>query len=320
MALDVLLWVAVFVASLLVLIKSSDYFTLSAEKIGLYFGLPAFIIGVTIVALGTSLPELLSSIIAVLQGSSEMVVGNVIGSNIANIFLVLGISAIIGKKLKIGFELMHVDLPILMASALYLAVTIWDGVFTWGEGVLGLAGLVVYILYTVNTEREDKHTKTKKAVKKIKIKKSFPIKPSVILLISGFFIFIGAKYTVESVIKLSQIFNIGTEIIAVSAVALGTSLPELMVSISAARKGNAEMAVGNVLGSNIFNAFAVMGIPAFFGALVVPSTILSFGLPMMLIASFLYLIMTMEREVTRWEGWTLLIFYVFFIGKTFGMF
>ena len=167
MQIDLLFWIGLFVISLIVLIKSSDYFTISAEKIGVYFGLPAFLVGVTIVALGTSLPELLSSIIAVLKGSSEIVVGNVVGSNITNIFLVLGISAIIGKKLKIGYELMHVDLPILMASALYLAITIWDGVFTWSEGILGLIGLVVYLLYTVNTEKKDKHTKTKKVVKKL---------------------------------------------------------------------------------------------------------------------------------------------------------
>jgi len=97
----VLFWTALFIASLFVLIKSSDYFTDSAEKVGLYFGLPVFIVGVTIVAIGTSLPEIVSSIVAVVKKSSEIVVGNVIGSNIANILLILGIAAIIGKKLKL---------------------------------------------------------------------------------------------------------------------------------------------------------------------------------------------------------------------------
>ena len=134
------------------------------------------------------------------------------------------------------------------------------------------------------------------------------------------FIYIGARYTVESVIELSKILNIGTEIIAMSAVTLGTSLHELMVTVSAVRRGNAEMAVGNILGSNIFNTFAVMGIPALFGALVIPQNIIAFGLPMMIIATLLFFFMTQEREITKWEGYILLLFYVFFIGKLFNLF
>ncbi len=317
----IIFWIIIFIVSLAVLVKSSDYFTESAEKIGLYFGLPAFIIGVTIVALGTSLPELVSSIIAVFQNSSEIVVGNVIGSNIANIFLVLGITAIIGKKMKIHFELIHVDLPLLVGSAFLLALTIWDGLFTWQEGILCLAGMVVYLTYTINIHKGHTHKDIKKHLKKeLKIKKELKLSTWIILFVSAFFIFIGAKYTVESVIVISEFFKIGKEIIAVSAVALGTSLPELMVSISAARKGKAEIAVGNVLGSNIFNSFVVMGIPVFFGTLTIPKSILMFSLPIMLIGTFLYYFITQDKQITQWEGWLLIIFYVFFIGKTFSLF
>ena len=113
---QLLIWGGILLASIAVLVKASDYFTDAAEQIGKYFRLPAFIIGVTIVAIGTSLPELVSSIFAVLRGASEIVVGNVVGSNIANIFLVLGITAIVGRKLKIAHELIHVDLPLLVGS------------------------------------------------------------------------------------------------------------------------------------------------------------------------------------------------------------
>ena len=122
---DLFLWIGIFIVSLLVLIKASGYFTDSAERIGIFFGIPAFIVGVTIVSIGTSLPELVSSIFAVLRNSSEIVAGNVIGSNIANIFLVLGITAIIGKKLKITYELSHVDMPFLVGSAFLLMLTVW---------------------------------------------------------------------------------------------------------------------------------------------------------------------------------------------------
>jgi cation:H+ antiporter len=135
--------------------------------------------------------------------------------------------------------------------------------------------------------------------------------------VSAFFIFLGGKYTIESVIKLSELLRIGTEIIAASVVALGTSLPELTVTITAARHGRPEIAIGNVLGSNVFNALAVMGIPALLGPLVIPYNIITFGIPMMLIASLLFFFMAQDKEITQWEGWLLLIFYVFFIGRLF---
>tara|TARA_Y100000310_G_scaffold70474_1_gene66145 strand:- start:6186 stop:7145 length:960 start_codon:yes stop_codon:yes gene_type:complete len=311
--------IAIFIVSLFVLIKSSDYFTDSAEKIGVRLGLPAFIVGVTIVAVGTSLPELISSIFAVLKNSSEIVVGNVVGSNIANIFLILGITAIIGKKIKVTYELIHVDLPILIGSAFLFAVMIWDGVFSLPEALLSIAGIVLYFSYTINTERVHKDKEIKKEMKgELKLKNHI-LKSWGVLIVSTVFIYIGAKYTIESVIGLSSALNIGTEIIAVTAVALGTSLPELAVSITAAKKGKPEMAVGNILGSNIFNTFAVMGIPAVIGTLIIPSSILTFGLPVMVIASLLYFFMTQDRRITRWEGYLLLMFYVFFVGKVVGL-
>ncbi|MEA3248095.1 MAG: calcium/sodium antiporter [Nanoarchaeota archaeon] len=314
-----IIWIGIFIISLIILIKASDYFTDSAEKIGLYFGLPAFIVGVTIVAIGTSLPELISSIFAVLENSSEIVVGNVIGSNITNIFLVLGIAAIIGKKIKVSYELIHVDLPLLVGSAFLLAVTIWDGIFTLPEALLCIGGMVLYLAYTLNTEREHEDIGIKKEMKKNLKKKKLDWKILIVLVVSAFFIYLGAKYTIESVIKLSEILSIGKEIIAISVVALGTSLPELMVTVSAARKGRSEMAVGNILGSNIFNIFAVMGIPALIGTLIIPQSILTLGLPMMLIATLLYFFITQDKEITKWEGWLLIIFYVFFIGKLFNL-
>ncbi|HJO02143.1 MAG: calcium/sodium antiporter [Candidatus Woesearchaeota archaeon] len=319
--LDILIWIGIFAVSLFVLIKASNYFTDSAEKIGLFFGMPIFIVGVTIVAIGTSMPELISSIFAVLNKSSEIVVGNVVGSNIANIFLVLGIAAVIGKKLKIAYELIHVDLPILVGSAFLFTAMIWDGIFTLPEALLSISGIVIYFFYITSSEKEHKDIEIKKEMRgELKGRKKLDAKTVIVLIASAVFIFIGAKYTVESVIRLSSIFGLGKEIIAISAVALGTSLPELAVSITAVRKGKHEIAVGNILGSSIFNTFAVMGVPALFGALIIPPSILSFGLPMMMVATLLFFFITLGKEVTRWEGWMLLLFYIFFIGKLFGLF
>jgi cation:H+ antiporter len=310
-----LLSILVFIFSLAVLIKASSQFTKSAEKIGIYLGIPSFIVGVTIVSVGTSLPELVSSIVSVLSGSSEIVVGNVVGSNITNIFLVLGVVGIAGGKLRIEYELIHVDLPLFVGSAFLLSLMLWDQVFSPAEAALSLMGFALYIHYTVNVERGRKYSEA--SVKKIK--KGLEPTTIAILILSAVFIYLGAKYTVESIITLSEEFNLGKEIIAASAVALGTSLPELMVSVTAAREGRPELAIGNVLGSNIFNSFAVMGISAFFGTLIIPENIVTFALPLMFLATLLYVFITQDKQITKWEGGLLVIFYIYFIGKIIGV-
>ena len=294
------------------LIKSSDFFTDAAEKIGIFLGMPAFLVGVTIVSIGTSLPELASSVIAVIYKSTEIVAGNVIGSNITNILLVLGISAIIGKKLKITWELVHVDLPLLVGSAFLIYLMALDGAFTFFEGIILILGYSVYLNYVVSMQK--KHNKKKK-----KIKQKLGWKTPLMLIISCVFIYIGARYTIESVIELSKLLDIGTEIMALTAIAIGTSLPELTVSIMAAKKGKPELAIGNVLGSNIFNSFAVIGVPALFGTLIVPQNLISFAFPVMIAATLLYFFITQYKEVVKWEGWLLVLIYIFFIGKILGI-
>lgn len=310
-------WIVIFVISLCFLIRASAYFTRAAERIGLAFGIPDFVVGVTIVAIGTSLPELIASIFAVIQNSSEIVIGNVVGSNITNIFLVVGVTAISAKKLKITYELIHIDLPFLMGTALFLTITVWDGRFSFFEALLCLLGLVVYFLHAMTGANKAGRVRIGHKVGKSMEKKRIKAKTLIVLIISAFFIYLGGRYTIEAVIQLSKIMTVGKEVIAASAVAFGTSLPELVVSITAARRGRPEIAVGNVLGSNIFNALAVMGIPALIGSLVIPQPIITFGLPMMVIASLLFFFMTQDKEITQWEGWLLLIFYIFYIAGLF---
>jgi len=316
--LSIVVWLVVFVASLAILIIAARYFTIAAERIGVYLRIPPFIVGVTIVAIGTSLPELLSSVLAVVRGSSEIVAGNVIGSNVANIFLILGVAAIVGRRLHITYELVHIDLPLLVGSAFLLAAAIWYGGFSLFDALLCLAVFAIYLHYTVTVERKREDVGSRDANGKPARRKlgrsTLPI-----LIVSAGFLYLGAEYTVTSVIKLSEILHVGTEIIAVSAVALGTSLPELFVSIVAARRGNADIAVGNILGSNIFNALVVMGIPGLIGTLVVPETMITFALPMMLIATLLYVFITTDRQITKWEGLLLVVFYVFFVGTLFNL-
>lgn len=302
--------------SLVLLSKSADFFTDASEQIGIYFGIPPFIVGVTIVAIGTSLPELISSLVAVYSDAGEIVVGNVVGSNIANIFLILGVAALISGLLNIEYDLVSVDLPLFVGSAFLLGLTVWDGKYTVGEAILSLVGYVVYTFYAVNVRKDDPE---EDASEEEATKKSFPVKEFAILALSSLFIFVGAKYTIDSAVKISEILNIGKEIIAVSAVALGTSLPELIVTINQAKKGNPEVAIGNVLGSNIFNSFVVMGLPGLTGRLVIPDNILESGLLVMLAGTVLFFFVTQDEQVTKWEGFLFFLFYGWFIGNLFGI-
>jgi len=310
----IILWIAVFAASLALLIFSSDWFIEAAEQIGLYFKIPSFVIGVIIVGIGTSLPELASSVAAVAKGNSEIVIGNVVGSNITNIFLVMGLGAFVGKQFKLEFDILRSDVPFLISSAILLSLMIIDRNYTLAEAIISIVLLVLYIYTSFKNGAIDEeiHDFEEKHEHKLTVLNW------IMLFASPALIALGATWTVNSVIEISKIVGIGTEIIALSAVALGTSLPEAMVTVQAARKGNPEMAVGNVIGSNIFNTLAVMGISAFVGKLAIPQDIVSFHIPLFLGATVIMVVIAADKKVYRFEGIILLLFYLFFLGNTFG--
>ncbi len=303
---ELLTYIAIFAVSLFALLQASDFFVAAAEKIGLSFGIPPFIIGVTVVAFGTSLPELASSIAAVVEGSSDIVIGNVVGSNIANVALVLGLVAIIGKEIKVHETIMHTDIPLLVLSAFLLWFVVYDGKVTIFEAIFLLIALVIFLLNSLTGNKDDEVERPKITWQTI-----------VILIASAVVIKFGADYTVLGIVKLSGLMGIGSAVIAQSLVALGTSLPEVFVSIAAIKKGQTDIAVGNVLGSNIFNTYAVMSIPAFIGPLVIPPEVLQFSLPFMVALTIALAVMCISKTISRWEGYMLMLFYVFFLVKLF---
>ncbi len=148
--LTAIFWSLIFVISLALLIKGADWFVKSSEKIGLILKVPPFIIGITIAAIGISFPELASSIAAVLKGASEIVVANVIGSNIANILLIVGLSAVVAKRLAVRRSLIDIDLPLLASTTVLFGFILWDGKIIWQEGFLLLAAFLVYLFYTIS--------------------------------------------------------------------------------------------------------------------------------------------------------------------------
>lgn len=303
---EILMYFLMFAGSLVVLLKASDFFVEAAEGIGLSLGIPSFIVGVTIVAFGTSLPELASSIEAVMMGDSKIVIGNVIGSNIANIALVLGLVAVIGKEIKVNEQIMNIDIPMLIISSFLLWFIVSDQTVTTLEAIFFLIALAVFLLYSLNSDDEEGGERTK-----------ISWKSYAILLVTGILIKFSAEYTIKSIVELSKLLQIGSEVIAASVVALGTSLPEVFVSIAAVKKGKVDMAVGNILGSNIFNTYAVMGIPALVGNLEIPGDVLTFVLPFMMALTIIFAFMCISKKISRWEGLMLLLFYVFFMVQLF---
>lgn len=334
-------WILIFIISLALLVKGADWLVESSEKIGLALKISPFIIGVTIVALGTSFPELVSSITATLKGATEIVAANVIGSNIGNILLIVGLSAIVARVLIVRRSLIDLDAPLLVTSTALFLFIVWDQEIVFGEGVLLILAFVIYILYTIFQRREEiitpelveilpggieikvlpSRVERRRKVKEGKIsppKLNFKVFLFLILGVIG--LVIGANYAIESIIRLSGILKISSSLIAITALAIGTSLPELIVSVRAAARKKYEIALGNVFGSNVFNILLITGIPALIKPLAVDELTFGIGLPFLIVATFLFVVSGISRKIHIWEGMMYVLIYILFIIKLSGIF
>ena len=303
---DVVLYLLLFVVSLAVLVKASDWFVEAAERIGLSFGISPFVVGVTIVAFGTSLPELAASVASVLRGESAIVINTVVGSNIANILLVMGLVAAFTKRVNLNLRVVDLEIPLLLSAAFLLWFVLRDQTVSVAEALLLLVGLVVFLLNSFRSEEEAADPNAEPAPRA-------RARDYGLLVLGGVLVYFGADYTVRAIQALSGMAGISPGLIAVTLVAFGTSLPEIVVSIAAARKGNTGMVVGNVIGSNIFNTYAVVGIPALLGPLEVSADMLAFRLPFMVAITLLFAFICVSNRIGRWEGLMLLLFYAYFV-------
>ena len=324
-------WIIVFIVSLVVLVKGADWLLGSAENIGIHFGLSPFVIGVLITGVGTSLPELASSIAAVFQGASEIVVANAIGSNVANVLLVIGVSAVVGRRLVIAKDLIDLELPLLAISTVLFLGVVYDGIVGRFEAMFLVIAYTIYLIYTVlNKGSMDENfvgtieRQAEEMIEEYKNKFLYKfIKPIVLLkdyifLVLGIVaLSLGAKYLIDSVIELSYIFGVATSVISITAVALGTSLPELLVSIKAVLKKKYEVSIGNILGSNAFNALMVVGLPGVVAPLMLDVKTFYIGVPFMALVTLLFVISGISRRIHNWEGMMYLVLYLFFIMKLF---
>lgn len=311
------LWIGVLIASLFFLIKSADYFTEYSEKVGLLMGMSSFIIGATIVAVGTSLPELVSSLFAINAGEITFVVDNIIGSNIANALLILGIAGVVAKKgLNIKTSLIDVDLPFFFMSMAAFGYFALDSTISFVEGIALLIFFIIFVIYSIKSESgEEDAEEMKDLSEKHGGDRKQMLKYIGIIVLSIGVLALSAKYLIDSILTLSELLKISSSTLTITVVAFGTSLPEILTSVAAVRRGNHAMAVGNVLGSNTFNVLLIAGVPAMITPLAINPSTFAIGLPFLVIATFIAIFVMFDNRIRPWEGVAMLFFYLVFIGK-----
>jgi cation:H+ antiporter len=310
--LQITIWTVYLAAALFTLVRGADMFVVGAKQVGASMGMSKFAIGVLIVGFGTSLPELASSIAAALNGATEIVIANAVGSNITNILLVVGILAALGGRVVIKRDLIKTELPIFFISTTHFLMVVWDGSVDRLEGVLLLGTFSAYMWYLFAEARtEDSVELQKKSGRHARLEG----KSIAFILLGVAAVLLGANYTVDMVVNIATAMAVPIGLISIGAIALGTSLPELFVSLNAIKSGETELAIGNIFGSNAFNMLVVVGIPALIIPLVADEVVMELGLGILLAASAIFFVNGLARQIMRWEGMMMLLFFAFFVLK-----
>lgn len=306
------------IGGMALIIFSANWLVDGASSLAKRFGISNLVIGLTVVAFGTSAPELTVNIFSALQGSTDIAIGNVLGSNIANIFLIVGIASII-YPLAIQKNTTWKEIPLSLLAAVVLGIIANDQLIdnsTLGnfvsrvDGLVLLAFFVIFLVYTVEIARNSSGTENEEAVKPLTVGRA------ILLVLAGLAgLYFGGKYLVEGAVNIARDLGLSERLIGLTIVAVGTSLPELATSITAALKKNADIAIGNIVGSNIFNIFFILGITAVIQPLPF-NTASNLDILVTILASFLLFLTTLtigKKRVDRPEGVVFVIIYIGYI-------
>ena len=309
--------IIVFIGGLAVLILGADLLVRGASRLAAAFGISPLVIGLTIVAIGTASPEIAVSLQAAANGQVDLTLGNVLGSNIFNILFILGITSIVAP-IVIAEQLIRKDAPILLGVSLLTLALVFDGNLGAMDGAILLFLLVVYIVFALKQNESKKVQKEyaeEYAQKEPRTTRNTIINIVFILIGLGLLV-LGSNWLVDSAVQIAKALGVSELVIGLTIVAVGTSLPEVATSVIAALKGESDIAVGNAVGSNIFNLLGVLGI----GALVSPDGIfvaqrvLQFDLPVMVFVALLTLpVFYLDSRISRIEGGLLFSYYVVYV-------
>ncbi|MFH1664303.1 MAG: calcium/sodium antiporter [archaeon] len=315
----------IFGLGLFLLLKSSDLFVVSASRLAKIFGISELVIGLTVVAIGTSLPEFASSIVASLAGNSGLIIGNIIGSNIANLALILGISGII-HSLKIEKSLFERECYILIGVTVLFYILLFDFIVSFSDALILVFLFVAYLFFMFKFKVQFQEVlKVKLYIEHLVnfrkflrlLKDNFKkilIGETLVLLISLIGLFYGASFMVGSAIKIAEFFSFTDTFVGLTLIALGTSLPELAVALVSLQKGFHNMLIGNIIGSNIFNILFVGGFSALINPLVVTGFTLTVLGPFLIVVSAVFLLFAWsDLQIKKTEGIVLLLLYLLFL-------
>ncbi|KFJ90339.1 sodium:calcium antiporter [Pseudomonas sp. 1-7] len=304
------------IAGLVLLVAGAEVLVRGAAKLAAQFGIPPLIIGLTVVAFGTSAPETAVSVQAALDGSGDLAIGNVVGSNIANVLLILGMTALVAP-LIVSRQLIRLDVPIMIGASLLTFGLAWDGSLSRLDGALLFAGVLTYTGFLIYSARKDKGGDDDEFAKEFGLDeapKPYAWAINLGLIIAGLVLLVtGSNFLVEGAVTLARALGISELVIGLTVVAIGTSLPELATSILAAIKGERDIAVGNIVGSNIFNLLCVLGLASLVSpaAISVSPNALAFDFPVMIAVAVACLpIFFAGYRINRWEGLLFLAYYV----------
>ncbi|MBK3804754.1 calcium/sodium antiporter [Stutzerimonas stutzeri] len=305
------------IAGLVLLVAGAEVLVRGAAKLAAQFGISPLVIGLTVVAFGTSAPETAVSVQAALNGSGDIAIGNVVGSNIANVLLILGVTALVAP-LVVSRQLIRLDVPIMIGASLVTFGLAWDGELSRIDGALLFAAVVAYTLFLIISSRREKAAEADDEFAK-EFGLHEPAKPHAGLINAGLVIaglvllVVGSNFLVEGAVALARALGLSELVIGLTVIAVGTSLPELATSIMAAFRGERDIAVGNIVGSNIFNLLAVLGLASLVSPLPigVSSSALAFDFPVMIAVAVACLpIFFAGYCIKRWEGALFVAYYV----------
>jgi cation:H+ antiporter len=318
-----LIQILLLVVALATVVKSADWFLGAAEKVGIHLHLPPFILGVILVGFGTSLPELATSMAAVADGVNTVTIPNVAGSNIANVLLILGVSTIALGTLKFKKNIIDLDIPLLIGVTALFSILIVDGSLNRIDGLILLFGFLGYMIYSLGyKEEDDEHQKGLLKLIAVlarnngksnnvtnKYKKLSPI-TYIIMIGSIILLGFGSKIAVDSILNIVEEVNIGVAVISFFALAIGTSLPELVVSFKALRKGQGDLVAGNIIGSCMFNILLIAGLTSLIKVQEIDIALVPWMIVGLVLSTILIMAGSISKRIHIWEGFVYVLIYM----------
>ncbi len=312
------------IGGIFVIIISANWLVAGASSLARKFGISDIVVGLTIVAFGTSAPELTVNIFSAIKGSTDIAIGNVLGSNISNILLILGITCIVNpveiltntKWKEIPLSLLAVIVIGIMSNDLFIDNSSSGNLISRADGLVLLCFMAIFMVYTFEMAKRQSQDFPVDAISPSKTEKVIPVWKALLFILIGIGgLFLGGKYLVEGAVSIAKVLGMSEKVIGLTIIAIGTSLPELATSVVAAYKKNADIAVGNIVGSNIFNIFFVLGTTSVIRPLPFNVSI-NFDIMVAVIASLLLFLTTVTfkaKRIDRIEGVIFLVIYTGYI-------